>query len=31
VPPGAKVADVERAAKAHAIAQGQLIGTYERK
>lgn len=27
----AKVADVETAASAHAIAQGELIGTYERK
>ena len=27
----AKVADVENAASAHAIAQGELIGTYERK
>ena len=26
-----KVADVERAATAHAIAQGEVIGTYERK
>jgi Raf kinase inhibitor-like YbhB/YbcL family protein len=31
VAPGAKVADVERAAEKHAIAQGELIGTYERK
>lgn len=29
--PAAKVADVETAAGAHAIAQGELIGTYERK
>lgn len=29
--PDAKVADVETAASAHAIAQGELIGTYERK
>ena len=28
---GAKVADVENAASPHAIAQGELIGTYERK
>jgi len=27
----AKVADVETAASSHAIAQGELIGTYERK
>lgn len=27
----AKVADVERAAQKHAIAQGELVGTYERK
>jgi Raf kinase inhibitor-like YbhB/YbcL family protein len=27
----AKVADVERAATAHAIAEGELIGTYERR
>jgi Raf kinase inhibitor-like YbhB/YbcL family protein len=31
LPPGAKVADVETAAQKHAIAQGELIGTYERK
>lgn len=31
VSPGAKVADVEQAAKKHALAQGELIGTYERK
>lgn len=31
VGPGAKVADVEAAASKHAIAQGELIGTYERK
>jgi Raf kinase inhibitor-like YbhB/YbcL family protein len=31
VPPNAKVADVENAAQKHAIAQGELIGTYERK
>ena len=29
--PSSKVADVEDAAAAHAIAQGELIGTYERK
>ena len=29
--PGAKVADVETAASGHAIAQGELIGTYERR
>jgi len=29
--PGASVADVESAASAHAIAQGELVGTYERK
>jgi phosphatidylethanolamine-binding protein (PEBP) family uncharacterized protein len=28
---GAKVVDVENAAGRHAIAQGELIGTYERK
>ncbi|MFL6764983.1 MAG: YbhB/YbcL family Raf kinase inhibitor-like protein [Sphingomicrobium sp.] len=28
---GAKVVDVETAAQKHAIAQGELIGTYERK
>jgi hypothetical protein len=28
---GAKIADVESAAEKHAIAQGELIGTYERK
>ncbi len=28
---GAKVADVENAATRHAIAQGELIGTYERR
>ena len=27
----AKVADVENAAKQHAIAQGELVGTYERR
>jgi Raf kinase inhibitor-like YbhB/YbcL family protein len=31
VSPGAKIADVENAAQKHAIAQGELIGTYERK
>jgi Raf kinase inhibitor-like YbhB/YbcL family protein len=30
VSPNAKVVDVENAAKQHAIAQGELIGTYER-
>lgn len=29
--PNAKVADVERAASRHALAQGELIGTYERR
>ena len=29
--PGAKVADVENAAGKHALAQGELIGTFERK
>ena len=29
--PDAKVADVENAARSHAIGQGELIGTYERK
>lgn len=29
--PGAKVADVENEAQKHAIAQGEIIGTYERK
>lgn len=28
---GAKVADVEKAAEKHALAEGELIGTYERK
>lgn len=28
---GAKIAEVENAAKQHAIAEGELIGTYERK
>ena len=31
VPPSAKVVDVENAAQKHAIAQGELIGTYERR
>lgn len=31
LPPGAKVADVETAAAGKAIAQGELIGTYERR
>jgi len=31
VSPGAKVADVENAARSHAIAEGELVGTYERK
>jgi Raf kinase inhibitor-like YbhB/YbcL family protein len=31
VSPGAKVVDVENAAAKHAIAQGELVGTYERK
>ncbi len=29
--PRATVADVEQAARAHAIAEGELVGTYERK
>lgn len=29
--PGAKVADVEKAAQKSALAQGELVGTYERK
>ena len=31
VSPTAKVADVESAAQKHAVAQGELVGTYERK
>lgn len=31
VPPNAKVVDVENAAAKHAIAQGELVGTYERR
>src|SRR5438270_4345394 len=31
VPANAKVADVENAARRHAIAEGELVGTYERK
>jgi hypothetical protein len=31
VSPSAKVVDIENAATKHAIAQGELIGTYERK
>jgi Raf kinase inhibitor-like YbhB/YbcL family protein len=31
VPANAKVADVENAARQHAIAEGELVGTYERK
>ena len=31
IDPGAKVADVETAAQKHALGQGELIGTYERK
>ncbi|MGE5562698.1 MAG: YbhB/YbcL family Raf kinase inhibitor-like protein [Bacillota bacterium] len=31
LPPTAKVADVEKAARQHAIAEGELVGTYERK
>lgn len=31
VAPGAKIVDVENAATRHALAQGELIGTYERK
>lgn len=31
IPASAKVADVETAAQKHAIAQGELIGTYERR
>jgi Raf kinase inhibitor-like YbhB/YbcL family protein len=30
VPTGAKVVDVENAARQHAIAEGELVGTYER-
>jgi Raf kinase inhibitor-like YbhB/YbcL family protein len=29
--PGAKVVDVENAARQHAIAEGELVGTYERR
>ena len=29
--PNSKVADVENAARRHAIAEGELVGTYERK
>ena len=29
--PNAKVVDVERAAQKHALGEGELIGTYERK
>lgn len=29
--PGSKVADVEKEASKHALAQGELIGTYERR
>lgn len=31
LPPAAKVADVENAATQHALAEGELVGTYERK
>jgi phosphatidylethanolamine-binding protein (PEBP) family uncharacterized protein len=31
LPANAKVADVETAAQKHALAQGELIGTYERR
>ena len=31
LPAGAKVVDVENAARKHAIAEGEIIGTYERK
>jgi hypothetical protein len=31
VGPGAKVVDVENAAQKNALAQGELVGTYERK
>jgi Raf kinase inhibitor-like YbhB/YbcL family protein len=31
VAPNAKVVDVENAARSHAIAEGELVGTYERK
>ena len=31
LPGAAKIADVENAARKHAIAQGELVGTYERK
>lgn len=29
--PGAKVVDVENAARGHALAEGEIVGTYERK
>jgi Raf kinase inhibitor-like YbhB/YbcL family protein len=29
--PGSKVADVEKEASKHALAQGELIGTYQRR
>jgi Raf kinase inhibitor-like YbhB/YbcL family protein len=29
--PNAKIADVEKAAQQHAVGQGELVGTYERK
>lgn len=31
LPSSAKVADVEKAAGQHAIAEGEIVGTYERK
>lgn len=31
LPPGAKITDVENEARRHAIAEGELIGTYERR
>lgn len=31
LPSAAKVSDVENAARQHAVAQGELVGTYERK
>jgi Raf kinase inhibitor-like YbhB/YbcL family protein len=31
IPSGAKVVDVEKAAREHAIAEGEIVGTYERR
>lgn len=31
ISPGARVVDVENAAKQHAVAEGELMGTYERR